>query len=244
MNLTKTQEAWLASARAAHPGVSDERLLRVGLMGQAQRAQHHELEQRVSADAELQRELASSATALRAMNERDAQARAVKVTPQRDKRATFEQRFAGRVTRAHSTLTVRRLDKVARIVTGIATTPTADRYGDVVLPTGAKYKLPLPALWQHDSMQPVGSVIAAKVSAQGIDVTIAVPSVEDGPLADRIEQAWQSVHAGLVRGLSIGFRPLPDGFEQRGDGTFLFREWEWLETSLVTIPANPDAQIA
>src|SRR5690606_25369784 len=48
--------------------------------------------------------------------------------------------------------------------------------------------------------------------------------------------------AGLVRGLSIGFRGL-DVEEIKGSWSLRFKEWEWLELSAVTIPANAEATI-
>lgn len=41
-------------------------------------------------------------------------------------------------------------------ITGTASTPTTDRMGDVVEPMGAKFKTPMPLLWQHESDKPVG----------------------------------------------------------------------------------------
>src|SRR5699024_2113185 len=65
---------------------------------------------------------------------------------------------------------------------------------------------------------------------------------EPGALRDRLEEAWQSVKAGLVRGLSIGFKPLET--EPIKDTMGLrFKAWEWLELSAVTIPANSEASI-
>lgn len=43
--------------------------------------------------------------------------------------------------------------------------------------------------------------------------------------------------------MSIGFRALQDGVEIMKDGGYLFKNWEWLELSLVTIPANSEAVI-
>jgi len=45
-----------------------------------------------------------------------------------------------------------------RKFSGIATTPSTDRMGDIVEPKGAEFELPIPLLWQHDSSQPIGHV--------------------------------------------------------------------------------------
>ena len=145
--------------------------------------------------------------------------------------------------RAYSTFTIKAVDPVQRIITGIATTPTPDRLGDIVESEGAQFALPIPLLWQHDSEQPVGNVIDAKVTPQGITVTCQFAQNTGQPtLDDRLDQAWAMVNSKLVRGLSIGFMPIETA---NIDGTWScrFMQWEWLELSAVTIPANAEATI-
>lgn len=146
--------------------------------------------------------------------------------------------------RAYSLLTIKAVDEDKRIITGIATTPTPDRVGDIVEPKGAEFDLPIPFLWQHDSGQPIGHVTKAKVTAAGIEVTCEVVKIEEpGKLKDRVDEAWQSLNAGLVRGLSIGFKELE--YSRLDDGSYGYRflRWLWLELSAVTIPANGDCSI-
>lgn len=147
--------------------------------------------------------------------------------------------------RAYSTIQIKTVDEARRRFTGIASTPTPDRMGDVVEPKGASFKLPIPLLWQHDHADPIGWVRSAKVTAAGIEVEGEIADVPDaGPLRDRLSNAWQMMRAGLVRGLSIGFRALKDGVELLKDNSGLrFKQWEWLELSAVTIPANQEATI-
>ncbi|MGF6957994.1 HK97 family phage prohead protease [Paraburkholderia youngii] len=144
--------------------------------------------------------------------------------------------------RAYSLLTVRSADDDARVIEGIASTPTADRYGDIVEPLGAQYSVPMPLLWQHDHASPVGAVEFAKLTEEGIPFRATIAQVnEPGRLKDRLDEAWQSVKAKLVRAVSIGFRPLEYSYMDEGGIRYL--SWEWLELSLVTIPANADATI-
>jgi HK97 family phage prohead protease len=144
---------------------------------------------------------------------------------------------------AYSVLTIKAVDKEQRTIEGWATTPTTDRVGDIVEPEGAEFKLPLPLLWQHDSGQPVGHVISAKVSKAGIWIKAKFATIdEEGLLRDRLEEAWQSVRVGLVRGLSIGFRSLEHSLIEDTYG-YRYLRWSWLELSTVTIPANADASI-
>jgi HK97 family phage major capsid protein/HK97 family phage prohead protease len=146
--------------------------------------------------------------------------------------------------RAYAVLDVKSIDEDARIITGIASTPSTDRMGDIVEPSGAKFTLPLPLLWQHDSRQPIGNVIEAKVTSAGIFIKAQIAAISDtGALKDRLDTAWQSIKAKLVRGLSIGFRATEDPEPIKGTYGLRFVGWEWLELSAVTIPANADASI-
>lgn len=144
--------------------------------------------------------------------------------------------------RAYSFLEIKEVDEDARVITGIASTPTPDRMGDIVEPMGAQYALPLPFLWQHKHDKPIGHVEYAKPTKQGIPFRVKLAKVvEDGPLKELLDFAWQSIKAKLVRAVSIGFRVL--AYENMADGGWRITEWEWLELSAVTIPANADATI-
>lgn len=148
-----------------------------------------------------------------------------------------------KINRAYSTLEVKALDEEKRVITGIASTPSPDRMQDVVEPKGAQFKLPIPFLWQHNHDEPIGHVTEAKVTQKGIEVSVQLTQVEEpGKLKDRLDEAWQSIKSGLVRGLSIGFSAKE--FEQiPGSWGLRFLSWEWLELSAVTIPANAEATI-
>jgi len=146
--------------------------------------------------------------------------------------------------RAYSMLEIKAINEDDRIIDGIATTPSTDRMGDVVNPKGASFKLPIPLLWQHDSSQPIGHVEAAKVTDGGITIRARIVRIsEPGRLKDRLDEAWQSIKSGLVRGLSIGFRPTEDPKPIKGTYGLIFDAWELMELSAVTIPANSDANI-
>ena len=147
--------------------------------------------------------------------------------------------------RCYSTLEIRSFDEARRTFSGIASTPSTDRMGDIVEPRGAKFSLPIPLLWQHDRSDPIGWVTSARVTAKGIEVDGEIAIVPDaGPLRDRLNHAWQMMRARLVRGLSIGFRALENGVEVMKEGGLRFKQWEWLELSAVTIPANAEATIS
>lgn len=144
--------------------------------------------------------------------------------------------------RAYSLLEIKSADDDARVITGIASTPTPDRYDDIVEPKGAKYALPMPLLWQHQHASPVGHVEFAELTDEGIPFRATIARVDEpGNLKDRLDEAWQSVKAKLVRAVSIGFRPLEHSYMENGGVRYL--SWEWIELSLVTIPANAEATI-
>lgn len=146
--------------------------------------------------------------------------------------------------RAYSTFIVKKADGAKRLIEGVATTPTPDRLGDVVEPKGSTFKLPMPLLWQHDPTRPVGHVIEAKVSDEGIAFKAQLAICEEpGTLKDRCDEAWQSIVKGLVRGVSIGFSS-KEPPELMRNGGLRFLTWDWYELSLVTIPANAEASIA
>jgi HK97 family phage prohead protease len=144
--------------------------------------------------------------------------------------------------RAYSILTVKKIDEQERTLRGIATTPTVDRVGDVIDPLGVKFNNPMPFLWQHNHDQPIGTVEFEKPTKNGVNFLAKLPMIDEvGTLRDRIEEAWQSIKAGLVRAVSIGFRPLEYAFIDGGG--IRFDEVEVFELSAVTIPANSEALI-
>lgn len=149
------------------------------------------------------------------------------------------------MNRAHSILEVKSVQDDQRIITGIATTPSVDRMADVVEPLGIQFNNPMPLLHNHRSDQPVGTVVFDKPTKTGITFKAQLPKIaEPGPLKDRVDTAWGEVKAGLIRGVSIGFRPLENGVESiKGTGGIRYTNTEVVELSLVAVPANADANI-
>jgi HK97 family phage major capsid protein/HK97 family phage prohead protease len=144
---------------------------------------------------------------------------------------------------AYSFLEIKSVDIKARKFAGIASTPSTDRLGDIVEPEGAQFKLPLPFLWQHNTKDPIGWITQAKADSKGIKVEGEVAHFDEpGELQNRLTMAWQMLKAGLVRGLSIGFKEV-ESSEIKGTWGTRFIKWEWFELSAVTIPANAEASI-
>lgn len=144
--------------------------------------------------------------------------------------------------RAYSVLQLKAASEDRREVLGLATTPSTDRVGDIVEPSGAQFTLPIPLLWQHDQRQPIGWVREAQVTTSGIKIRAEIAKIaEPGKLKDRLDDCWGQIKAGLVRGLSIGFAPLKA--EPLSSGGMRYRAWSWFELSACTIPANADCSI-
>lgn len=146
--------------------------------------------------------------------------------------------------RLYSHVVVKSIDDDKWEITGIASTPGTDRHGDIVEYEGAEYSLPIPLLWQHDHLSPIGKVTRAKKTKNGIEIVAQiVKPVADMPsqLVARLKEAWHSVKSGLSSGFSIGFRPIEYSFMD--DGGVRFARYEIFEISVVNIPANSDAKI-
>lgn len=138
---------------------------------------------------------------------------------------------------------IKSLDEQKRTFKGIASTPNQDRVKDVMVPKGANFKVPMPLLFHHDPTKAIGQVTSAKVTANGIEVEIHIPEIEEpGVLKDRVDEAYQSLKYDLVKGLSVGFIPNWDDAEMIKGGGIQFNSWEWYELSLVAIPCNRESE--
>lgn len=143
----------------------------------------------------------------------------------------------------------------SRVVTFRASTPTIDRHGTKIIPTGidtAQFDRNPVFLWGHDGYgglvgapnidSVIGRVIAHRKSAGAfdIDVEFAPKSVNE-----RAEQAFRLVKSGFLNAVSIGFSPRiwheekPE--DENAPPVIVFDEVDLLEVSLVPIPSNPDA---
>lgn len=146
--------------------------------------------------------------------------------------------------KAFGVLEVKSMDEELREFSGIASSITPDRDGEVLVPKGAKFTLPIPLFAKHDKTKPIGEVFWAKVGDKAIEYKARIAKIlEDGTLKQRVDEAWQEIKYGLVRGVSVGFLPDYKNIEIMPSGGVIFKSWEWLELSPVPIPANVDASI-
>ena len=140
------------------------------------------------------------------------------------------------IQKAFSQFTIKSFDESEGIIKGTATTPTADKAGDIVEPLGVQFSLPLPLHHEHDRKDVVGEVIEATATAEGIDFTARVAK----DVSNQIAEVWKRVKGGLIKYVSVGFRPI--AYEPIAGG-IRYTKWAWDELSLTTIPANPQAAI-
>jgi HK97 family phage major capsid protein/HK97 family phage prohead protease len=147
------------------------------------------------------------------------------------------------VERAYTLLEIKAVEPARRSFSGVASTPELDRQGDMLDPAGVTFRNPVPLLWHHDLKQPVGSATLT-LTAGGIVFDATIPNIpEPGPLKSRVDEAWQSVKAGLITGVSIGLIAMADGVQRVRSGVRRLNKTEICELSLVTIPANSSATI-
>jgi HK97 family phage prohead protease len=140
-----------------------------------------------------------------------------------------------------------------RIVEGTASTFSLDRQGERVHPEAMKRALPgflaNPLYcYQHDWQWPIGTVTHAEVRG---DRTFTRAKLISAEAHDQYtDQVWTRVQEGIMKAQSIGFNPATtwreDG-ETDKDGNFVWGRSDgsgsidWLELSLVGVPANTDA---
>jgi HK97 family phage major capsid protein/HK97 family phage prohead protease len=121
---------------------------------------------------------------------------------------------------------------------------SVDRLGDVIEQDGWKLdnflKNPI-ALFGHDSSFPVGTWKDVRVRGNRLQGKLELmPAV-----SPRLQEIHAAVNGGVLRAVSVGFKPIK--VEPLADGKkgYRFIEHELVECSVVAVPANPNAiQIA
>lgn len=120
---------------------------------------------------------------------------------------------------------------------------TVDRYGDIVEPSGwdlRNFKKNPIALFGHSSSFPIGTW--ENVRVEGNRLVARLKLAARGTSA-RIDELISLVEQGILRAVSVGFRPLEAEpiDKNKPYGAQRFKKQELLETSLVSVPANPAA---
>ncbi len=121
-----------------------------------------------------------------------------------------------------------------------------DSYREIVAPGAFAESLerikasgdPLPALWQHRGDEPIGGYDLLEEDERGLKVQGWL-MVNEIPLA---KQAHALMQRRVVKGLSIGYYVLADSFDEK-ERVRTLTKLDLQEISIVTFPANPEAQV-
>ena len=147
--------------------------------------------------------------------------------------------------RAYSVLTIKKIVQSddERLIEGIASTPNPDRVNDIVEPLGAKFSLPIPLLLatQCRGTRRPGRIRASDQGRDSFPRAHSQTRPSPAPLRQWLIRPGTRVKAGVVRGVSIGFKTTEKDVLKNGG--WRIKAWEWFELSLVTIPANVEATI-
>jgi HK97 family phage prohead protease/HK97 family phage major capsid protein len=125
---------------------------------------------------------------------------------------------------------------------------TPDRLGDIIKSDGWNLenfqKNPV-ALFNHNANHVIGTWKNLRVEKGGLRGKLELAPKGTSP---RIDEIRKLVEAGILRAVSVGFRPLAhEPRSKTGNpatdmfGGMIFLKSELVETSLVSIPANPNA---
>ena len=121
----------------------------------------------------------------------------------------------------------------------ILSNATIDRYGDSIVADGWDLrnfsKNPI-ALFNHNSDFPIG-----KWERLGVKDGALRGHLKMAPkgTSARIDELHSLISAGILRSVSVGFMPIESEMMDKGGRKYL--KCELVETSLVSVPANPDA---
>jgi HK97 family phage prohead protease len=121
---------------------------------------------------------------------------------------------------------------------------SVDRMGDVISATGwdiANFTKNPIALFNHRTDFPIGKWRNLRVEKNTLRGHLVLAPEGTSP---RIDEIRRLIEAGILRAVSVGFRP--SDYEPLNDSEgkavgFRFTKQELLETSLVAVPANPNA---
>lgn len=121
-----------------------------------------------------------------------------------------------------------------------------DSYREIVAPGAFADSLksikesgdPLPALWQHNSYEPIGGYDVLEEDDHGLKVQGWLMHEE----VQRAREAYALMKRRVVKGMSIGYYVLADSYDEK-ERIRTLTKLELVEISIVTFPANPEAQV-
>lgn len=132
---------------------------------------------------------------------------------------------------------IKSFDDNEMTITHYISTPTPDRYGDIVHPEGMleeQFRKNPVVLLNHDSSKMIiGKNLWLEKTETGVLAKTQFADTETGREIYRLNKA------GFMNAWSIGFM-IPEGGLEMRDGKRHIIKWELLEYSSVAVPANPD----
>lgn len=93
-------------------------------------------------------------------------------------------------------------------------------------------------LYNHNRDLPIGRALDKKITEQGLWIKAKISNSKD-PFVSYVRDL---VKEGILKTLSIGFEPKQE--QRNSDGVNEIKEWRLNEISVVTLPANIDAEFA
>ncbi len=120
---------------------------------------------------------------------------------------------------------------------------TVDRYGDIIVAKGwdlRDFKKNPIALFAHQGSFPIGTWTNVRVDGTKLIGTLVLAAQGT---SDRINELISLVRQGILRAVSVGFRPIENEpiDPKQPYGGQRYTKSQLLETSLVSVPANPAA---
>jgi HK97 family phage prohead protease/HK97 family phage major capsid protein len=118
---------------------------------------------------------------------------------------------------------------------------TPDRMDDVIMADAwdlASFTKNPIALFNHNSNAPIGKWTNVRVVDKQLRGHL---ELAPAGTSDRIDEIRKLIEAGILRAVSVGFRPKESKPRPESDYGMFFTKAELVETSLVSVPANPNA---
>lgn len=118
---------------------------------------------------------------------------------------------------------------------------TPDRMDDVIMSDGwdlASFQKNPIALFNHNSNAPIGKWANVRVVDKQLRGHL---ELAPAGTSDRVDEIRKLIDAGILRAVSVGFRPKESRPRPESDFGLFFTKAELVETSLVSVPANPNA---
>ena len=141
--------------------------------------------------------------------------------------------------------------------TATISTDSIDRDGEVLVPQGmnsAEFERNPVVFWNHDYGMPVAKGTSLRRDERSVVAEAEFARRPDDFVGEFFPDfARALVEQGVVKGVSVGFQPMPDGIrkatpadrDRYGDGVErVFSKWKLLEFSLAPLPANQDALVS